>query len=375
VFEIVLRHLAGFLSAYQIRKDGVFLEKAAQIGEALLPLFKESGLFLTYASFLPRENGKTEVRSHGREEVLLSDIGSIQLEFYTLSMLTGDDRFARAAARIHKSMFEKYADTGLYPERISSDTWAPFRRTKSIDSMSDSFYEYLIKIWLLTNGSLPVMLERYLKATDDIESQLIRRMESRNWTFTISLHGEYPQNQMTHLATFAAGMLALGTVNRNPRAIEHLQLADDLIKTYVDLYRSQPTGLMPECVKFLETSMKPCADEYMLRPETVESLFVLYRFTGQEKYREWAWRIFQSIDRACKVEGGYAPVRNVRARIVKHLDVMDSYFLAETLKYLYLIFTSSEVLRLGEWVFNTEAHPLRVWTDDQAARMKSIIGL
>jgi mannosyl-oligosaccharide alpha-1,2-mannosidase len=122
VFEIVIRHLGGMLSAYQLRKDEMLLAKAKEIGESLLPLFDQSGLFLTYAVFAPREDGTLEVRGQGQNEVLLSDIGSIQLEFYTLSMLTGDPRFAQTAAKIHKLMFEKYPDTGLYPERVVAST-------------------------------------------------------------------------------------------------------------------------------------------------------------------------------------------------------------------------------------------------------------
>ena len=50
---------------------------------------------------------------------------------------------------------------------------------------------------------------------------------------------------------------------------------------------------------------------YILRPETVESYFLLWRLTKDPKYREWGWQMVQALDTTCKVEGGYSGVRNV----------------------------------------------------------------
>lgn len=100
----------------------------------------------------------------------------------------------------------------------------------------------------------------------------------------------------------------------------------------------------------------------MQRPETVESLFYLYRLTKDERYREWGWKIFQAFETHTKVqEGGYACLKNVHTP-GKLRDRMESFFLTETLKYLYLLFGDDDtVLSLNEWVFNTEAHPLPIW--------------
>jgi len=43
-------------------------------------------------------------------------------------------------------------------------------------------------------------------------------------------------------------------------------------------------------------------------------------------------------------------------------DSQESFWLAETLKYFYLIFSPRSTLSLEEFVLNTEAHPLRVWS-------------
>ena len=104
----------------------------------------------------------------------------------------------------------------------------------------------------------------------------------------------------------------------------------------------------------------------ILRPETVESLFYLYRLTGDSKYRDWGWNIFTAFEKHTKVSsGGYAGVWNVLNPANKQ-DKMESFFVSETLKYLFLLFTDDpSVFRLSEWVFNTEAHPLPVWRAGQ----------
>lgn len=126
---------------------------------------------------------------------------------------------------------------------------------------------------------------------------------------------------------------------------------------------------MFHCFVFCGSTMSQCFDlpslqsmQNLQRPETVESLFYLYRLTKDQRYREWGWNIFQSFERYTKLrDGGYACLRNVRTT-GNFRDRMESFFLAETLKYLYLLFEDDDsVLSLREWVFNTEAHPLPIW--------------
>ena len=100
----------------------------------------------------------------------------------------------------------------------------------------------------------------------------------------------------------------------------------------------------------------------MLRPETVESYFIMWRITRNQKYRDWGWQLVEALDKYCKVEeGGYAGIHNVWRDLGDQKDnVQQSWFLAETLKYLYLLFCDDDVISLDKWVFNTEAHPLPI---------------
>ncbi|KAF9441072.1 glycoside hydrolase family 47 protein [Macrolepiota fuliginosa MF-IS2] len=107
--------------------------------------------------------------------------------------------------------------------------------------------------------------------------------------------------------------------------------------------------------------LPPYNARYMLRPETVESLFIAYRLTGDERYRDHGWNIFQAIEKHCRVDtGGYTTIINVDEIPTRKEDKMETFFLSETLKYLYLLFSDDRVLPLDGYVLNTEAHPLPI---------------
>ncbi|KAL0067240.1 hypothetical protein AAF712_005810 [Marasmius tenuissimus] len=102
---------------------------------------------------------------------------------------------------------------------------------------------------------------------------------------------------------------------------------------------------------------------YLLRPETLESLYLMWRFTGDVRWRVYGWRIFDAIERNAKTQYGYASVRHVEHVATTKLDELPSYFFAETLKYAYLMFRNDDPIPLDQWVLNTEAHPLPIhWT-------------
>ena len=130
-----------------------------------------------------------------------------------------------------------------------------------------------------------------------------------------------------------------------------------------------PTGLSPESLVFrhgADFNVAARGAHNLHRPETVESLFYLWRRTGQQQWRDAGWRIFQALEaHERQPGGGYTGLKDVRVLPgpVRD-DTQQSFFLAETLKYLYLLFADSGALDLDAWVLNTEAHPLRVTVRD-----------
>ena len=139
------------------------------------------------------------------------------------------------------------------------------------------------------------------------------------------------------------------------------------------MYVRQAQGVAPEIVKFSGSGMYIDVRDkhYLLRPETVEALFVLWRTTGKEKWRDAGWKIFEAIDRSCSVlkdgkHHGYSGLRDVTVTGQAQFDdTQQSFFLAETLKYLYLLFSPNDLIPLDKFVFNTEAHPLPVFQPSQ----------
>ena len=137
------------------------------------------------------------------------------------------------------------------------------------------------------------------------------------------------------------------------------------------MYAQMNTGIAAEFVQFYpgkDFDIGRGAPHYLLRPETVESFFILYQLTGDPVYREWGWEVFQAIERYCKTTAGYGSLRDVQNTDAEPQNKMESFFLAETLKYLYLLFdadTEVDVLNKVGFAASREApkgpccHPRR----------------
>ena len=141
----------------------------------------------------------------------------------------------------------------------------------------------------------------------------------------------------------------------------YLKLANNLLKTAINLYKMQPTNIGGEVVNFI--SNKPGVfwkdDTYKLRPELIESLFYSWRITHDVKSKMVAWEIFKAIQKYCRTESGYTTIQQTSSKIIVYDNMQDSFFLSETLKYLYLIFSDDDFFSLDDYVFTTQAHPLK----------------
>ncbi|KAJ9499381.1 hypothetical protein H2202_004964 [Exophiala xenobiotica] len=100
--------------------------------------------------------------------------------------------------------------------------------------------------------------------------------------------------------------------------------------------------------------------DYRLRPEAIESVFIMYRITGDESWREKGWGMFDAVDKATKTDVAHAAVKDVTSQLGEQQDTMESFWLAETLKYYYLLFSEPDLVSLDDYVLNTEAHPFKL---------------
>uniref|UniRef100_A0A1B6GD22 alpha-1,2-Mannosidase n=1 Tax=Cuerna arida TaxID=1464854 RepID=A0A1B6GD22_9HEMI len=143
-----------------------------------------------------------------------------------------------------------------------------------------------------------------------------------------------------------------------------MEVAEGITHTCHESYDRTDTKLGPEVFRFTRSQeavgIYLGEQHYILRPEVVESYFYLWRVTKDPKYREWGWEAVQALQEHCWTPGGYSGIRNVYDKGSEKDDVQQSFFLAETLKYLYLLFSDDSLISLDEWVFNTEAHPLPI---------------
>jgi mannosyl-oligosaccharide alpha-1,2-mannosidase len=185
--------------------------------------------------------------------------------------------------------------------------------------------------------------------------------------FLSDWNGRSNQRKMDHLVCFMPGLLVLGAYNDpkgldSKRAQRDLAVGKALMYTCYQMYERQKTGIAPEYVEFpkgRDMVVGSTAPFYILRPETAESLFILNQLTGEPLYRDWAWNIWSSIEKHCKTASAYGSLANVNSGA--HIDDrMESFFLAETIKYLYLAQDPDRPIDLKEYVFNTEAHPTRI---------------
>ncbi len=234
-------------------------------------------------------------------------------------------------------------------------------------ALADSFYEYLLKLWIYGKKKDDKLLAMYLKAMDTARTKLIGKSIAG-----LTFAGEYQNGnliyKMGHLACFSAGMFALTAMEVNTLSAKekqsYKQLAIDITNTCHESYIRTATHIGPETFHF-DTGNEAVAKSdnekyYILRPEVVEAYFYLWRLTKDNKYREWAWDAAQAIEKHCKTESGYSGIKNVYEQEPRKDDVQQSFFFAETLKYLFLIFSDDDQLPFDKFVLNTEAHPFLI---------------
>src|SRR5438045_3955772 len=95
-------------------------------------------------------------------------------------------------------------------------------------------------------------------------------------------------------------------------------------------------------------------------PEAIESVWYMYRITGDTAWQDKGWRMWEAIIKHAQTANGHSAVAEVASPDgTSQMDEMESFWLAETLKYFYLLFATPDVISLDEWVLNTEAHPFK----------------
>jgi mannosidase alpha-like ER degradation enhancer 2 len=335
-FEVTIRLLGGLLSGYQMTGDQRLLRLAEDLGTRLLPVF-DSPTGMPYM-YINLKTGKTKgSRSNPAE------IGTLVLEFGTLAKLTGKPVFFDKAKNALVQLYKRRSKLGLVGEEIDVETGEWITRYSHVGGGIDSYYEYLLKCSrLFGDKDCEVMWRESLSALNEY---LADETPTGLWYGQVDMAtGKRTATEYGALHAFLPAVLALGGDLRNARRLE-----DSCFKMWTQ------NGIEPEVIDY--RTMKVVSAGYQLRPEIMESAYYLYHYTKDPRYLEMGQTYFEALVAHCRTDAGYTNLKSVVTK--EKGDLMPSYFLAETLKYLYLLFAPETTLDFDRVVFNTEAHPLR----------------
>ena len=335
-FEITIRHLGGLLSGYQLTGDKRLLRLAEDLGNRLLPAF-DSPTGIPYR-FVNLRTGKVRGPVTNPAEA-----GTLLIEFGTLSKLTRKPVFYEKAKRALVEIHRRRSSLGLPGSKINVETGEWTDRDSHIGGGIDSYYEYLLKCWLLFGDRDCRRMWRDSVAA--VNKHLADEVGSELWYgHADMLSGKRTATSYGALYAFFPAVLTLsGDLDRAKR------LQASSFKMWVSY------GIEPEKLNYRTMEVENA--RYPLRPEIVESAYHLYYFTKDPRYLRMGEALFETFVRYCRAEVGYATLRDVVSK--EKSDEMQSFLLAETFKYFYLLFAPPGTLDLNRAVFNTEAHPIR----------------
>ncbi len=335
-FEVVIRLLGGLLSAYEMDGDPKFLALAKDLGDRLMPIFESpSGIPFRYVHL---QTGAVRDSVNNPAE-----IGTLLLEFGTLSKHTGDPVYFQKAKRAVVELYSHRSQIGLVGTwmDIITGTWK--NKSSHVSGAIDSYYEYLVKSWLLFGD------EDFQRMYDEHLTAVHRYVADTSfgglWYGSVDMHtGTRLKTHYGALDAFFPAVLALGG---------DLDRARKLQESGFRMWNLH--GIEPEELDY--ATMTVTSSGYPLRPEIIESAYYLYFLTGEKRYREMGETFYRGLVRHCRTDAGFAALKNVVTK--EKADAMESFFFAETLKYLYLLFAERDAFDLNAHVLNTEAHPYR----------------
>lgn len=360
VFETTIRAMGGLLSAHLYASvprlgnvidgyEGHLLSLAYDLGNRLLPAFETpTGIPA------PRVNLQTGYLNDSIgdiTETCASGAGSLLLEFGLLSRLTGDDRFDYVARRAFFALYKNRSDLDMVAMSVDSQSGEWQSPLTGNGASIDSFYEYALKYSILFGDNDFMVVFNTLH-------HALKSHSFNGWTFrNIHYNRAYLMTSwIDSLASFYTSLMVL---------IGDLEGAIRNHLTYFKIWTTY-AGL-PERWSFLPQGNTASEETvtlewYPLRPEFVESNYYLYQATKDPLFFQIGQTVMQDIQQYNKVPCGYAGIQNVKTGELSNR--MESFFLSETVKYLYLLFNRTHPLNteFSNFVFSTEAHPF--WYDE-----------
>ncbi len=423
LFETTIRYLGGLLSGYDLLSGPLkeYAGNQAQL-DAVLSQAKHLGDNLKVAFDTPSGVPDNELRfgpprRNGSATNGIATIGTLVMEWTRLSDLTGDPVYGQIVQKAEgyllnpqpRALAEPFP--GLIGTNVNITSGQFLDGTGGWVGGDDSFYEYLIKMYIYDPVRFSSYKDRWVLAVESSIKYLASHPVSRpDLTFLAMFSGKTPLFISQHcewtavlllfavscsggltllVACFDAGNIILGGLVLNEP--KYVKFGLDLTASCRDTYTSTATGIGPETFRWEDNgglapvnssnNQPPPANQadffqksglwiqdgqYVLRPEVIESYYYAYRATGDSKYQDWAWDAFLAINKTCSAGSGYSAINNVNAANGGSFqDFQESFWFAEVLKYSYLIQADDAVFQVqtdnsGQFVYNTECHPLKI---------------
>eukprot|EP00050_Salpingoeca_kvevrii_P021851 m.116661 g.116661 ORF g.116661 m.116661 type:complete len:573 (-) comp9504_c1_seq2:202-1920(-) len=346
VFEATIRVLGGLLSAHIIAERGLLdmhvpgysgglLDLARDLGSRLLPAFENTPMGLPH----PRVNLQHGVPLNARTDTNPAGAGSLILEFGVLSRLTGDPTYEGVARRALASLVSRrHPVTGLLGSSIDMITGTWLDTTSGMGASVDSLFEYLFKSYVLLDDASGLHAFDYVFGAAYQHTHIPHTPLFVNVDMATAV---ISNSWLDSLQAYLPALLVLAG---------HVEMAANTHAYYYNIWKRY--GAFPE--RYNWQLNQPDIPVYPLRPEFAESTYALYRATRDPLYLRIGLAILEDLQQHTRVRCGFATLHDVETG--EKEDRMESFFLSETLKYLFLLFDEENKLHEMDVVFSTEAH-------------------
>jgi len=337
VFEVNIRILGGLLAIYELSGNELVLGKARDFADRMLPAFNTQTGIPTY--WVNLKTGETK-----GDTVNVAEAGTYTFEMGMLSYYTRDPKYYQAGKKATKAIYDRRSEIGLIGDIIDVNTGIWVSESSHICAGVDSYYEYLFKSYLMFGD--PELGKIWDESIGPVHKFIAEEYEDKLWYGRSNMHsGEHNSSVITLYDAFFPAILAISG---------DMERAERLQETWDWVWNKY--GLEPTVYDYKKgTANYPVYD---LNPEIIESAYYLYHFTGDKKYYDMAVQYWMDIMKYCRTDIAFTAVENVET--MEQKDYMATYFIAETLKYFYLIFSYEDgQFDFDDHVFNTEAHPFQ----------------
>lgn len=368
VFETNIRVLGGLISAHLLASGSIkgaehiaipgyrgdLLRLAVDVGERLLSAFDGCGKLPR--AFAHLRGGKA--LQNGQREQCTAGVGTLLLEFGTLSRLSLDGRFEEAALCALRLLWSKRSTRDLLGNTLDVNTGAWRNPSSGIGAGIDSFYEYALKSYLVFGYS-----ELY-NIWNASYTAALSHLRVGPWYGESNMHaGKAEVAAFDSLQAFWPALQVLaGDV---AAAASTHEVFHSLWARYT---------VLPERYDVARSAVHSTMAYYPLRPELAESCYALSQATGEPRYLEMGAEMVRSLNAVARAPAGFAAIKSVVN--MQQEDHTPSFFLAETLKYLYLLFDEANFAntQASSFVFSTEGHLIPLATRLPSAHISNDTG-